>query len=181
MPATEPGENLVGDLFTASAITSIGRCGPISSTKVRLQMKAMFISPKPPAAWSQDRRSGDRDVPFVGAQARPHSCLLRLGCSGLWNPGRCPSLGKRSGKIGGRCSTSTRFVGHYRWASLLRLCEGSRLVDHNQSENQPHRISAKDARGGEIILRTRRRRLIFIGGLVGIVLLVLIVQFAASV
>lgn len=40
-------------------------------------------------------------------------------------------------------------------------------------------VSAQDARGGEIILRTRRRRMIFIVGLVGIVLLVAIMRIAA--
>jgi hypothetical protein len=42
----------------------------------------------------------------------------------------------------------------------------------------PH-YSAEDARGAEIVLRTRRRRLIFIGGLVGFVLLVLVLRFLA--
>lgn len=37
---------------------------------------------------------------------------------------------------------------------------------------------ARDARGGEIILRTRRRRILFLAGLAGIVLLVLIVRLA---
>lgn len=41
----------------------------------------------------------------------------------------------------------------------------------------PH-YSAQDARGGEIILRTRGRRMIFIAGLAGIVLLALLVRFA---
>lgn len=39
--------------------------------------------------------------------------------------------------------------------------------------------SGQDARGGEIILKSRKRRMIFIGGLVGIVLLVVIVRLAA--
>ena len=46
---------------------------------------------------------------------------------------------------------------------------------------EPVRISAHDARGGEIILRTRRRRMIFIGGLVGLVLLAVILRLAAVV
>lgn len=42
----------------------------------------------------------------------------------------------------------------------------------------PPTISAQDARGGEIILRTRARRLIFIAGLVGLVLVaVLLTMF----
>ncbi|MER8803296.1 peptide ABC transporter permease [Mesorhizobium sp. M0998] len=36
-------------------------------------------------------------------------------------------------------------------------------------------FSAEQARQGEIILRTRARRIIFIGGLVGLVLLALLV------
>ncbi|QCB57029.1 peptide ABC transporter permease [Sphingopyxis sp. PAMC25046] len=40
----------------------------------------------------------------------------------------------------------------------------------------PH--AADDARGGEIILRTRRRRLIFIGGLVAWGLIAILALFA---
>lgn len=40
-------------------------------------------------------------------------------------------------------------------------------------------FSAEDARQGEIILRTRMRRIIFIAGLVGIVLLAILLRFAA--
>ena len=48
------------------------------------------------------------------------------------------------------------------------------------AEPEEHRtVSSEDARGGEIILRTRRRRIIFIAGLVGIVVLGLILRFAA--
>ncbi|EMD84317.1 hypothetical protein C725_0247 [Pacificimonas flava] len=39
-------------------------------------------------------------------------------------------------------------------------------------------VSGRDARGGEIILRSRRRRMIFIAGLVGIVVLVFLLRFA---
>jgi hypothetical protein len=42
----------------------------------------------------------------------------------------------------------------------------------------PH-YSAEQVRGGEIILRTRRRRIIFIAGLVGFVLLAILLNFAA--
>ena len=38
--------------------------------------------------------------------------------------------------------------------------------------------SAEDVRQGEIILRTRTRRIIFIAGLVGVVLLALLMNFA---
>jgi len=40
-------------------------------------------------------------------------------------------------------------------------------------------FSAEDARGGEIILRTRARRVIFIAGLVGCVVLGLVVHALA--
>ncbi|TGQ52631.1 peptide ABC transporter permease [Mesorhizobium sp. M1C.F.Ca.ET.193.01.1.1] len=39
-------------------------------------------------------------------------------------------------------------------------------------------FSGRDARQGEIILRTRARRIIFIAGLVGIVLLALVLSIA---
>ena len=39
-------------------------------------------------------------------------------------------------------------------------------------------FDAQEARQGEIILRTRTRRLIFIGGLVGFVILALLLAFA---
>lgn len=42
----------------------------------------------------------------------------------------------------------------------------------------PH-YSAEEARGGEIILRTRNRRILFLAGLVGIVLLALLIRLAA--
>ncbi|MDX8452201.1 peptide ABC transporter permease [Mesorhizobium sp. VK9D] len=40
-------------------------------------------------------------------------------------------------------------------------------------------FSGQDARQGEIILRTRTRRIIFIAGLVGIMVLALMVSLAA--
>ena len=40
-------------------------------------------------------------------------------------------------------------------------------------------IDAEDARGAEIILRKRRSRGIFIAGLVGIVVLILVLRFVA--
>ena len=46
-------------------------------------------------------------------------------------------------------------------------------VDGNTEERI---FSAEDARGGEIILRTRARRVIFIAGLVGCVVLGLVVH-----
>jgi hypothetical protein len=41
-------------------------------------------------------------------------------------------------------------------------------------------FSAEQARQGEIILRTRTRRIIFVAGLVGIVILVAVVRFAVG-
>lgn len=49
--------------------------------------------------------------------------------------------------------------------------------DSPAAEPAPH-VSAEDARGGEIILRTRWRRLVFIGGLVGIVVLAIVARFS---
>jgi len=43
--------------------------------------------------------------------------------------------------------------------------------------NAPH-YSGRQARGGEIILRTPARRMIFLAGLAGIVILTLILSFA---
>ncbi|MBZ9671892.1 hypothetical protein [Mesorhizobium sp. ES1-3] len=41
-------------------------------------------------------------------------------------------------------------------------------------------FSAEQARQGEIILRTRTRRIIFIAGLVGIVILITVIRFAVG-
>ncbi|MER9301849.1 hypothetical protein [Mesorhizobium sp. M0496] len=41
-------------------------------------------------------------------------------------------------------------------------------------------FSAEQARQGEIILRTRTRRIIFVAGLVGIVILIAVVRFAVG-
>ncbi|MGX7873463.1 hypothetical protein ACVDG5_012440 [Mesorhizobium sp. ORM6] len=49
--------------------------------------------------------------------------------------------------------------------------------DSRHSDDGPV-FSAEQARQGEIILRTRTRQIIFIAGLVGIVLLVLLVSLA---
>ncbi|MGE0750057.1 MAG: hypothetical protein AB7K64_05660 [Variibacter sp.] len=40
--------------------------------------------------------------------------------------------------------------------------------------------SAQDARGGEIVLRSRQRRMIFIAGLVGVVVLVILLRLVAG-
>lgn len=52
------------------------------------------------------------------------------------------------------------------------------MAKRPQEPTEARHYSAQDARGGEIILRTRTERLIFIAGLAGIVVLVLIVYFA---
>ncbi|KAA3449772.1 hypothetical protein C7I87_15010 [Mesorhizobium sp. SARCC-RB16n] len=41
-------------------------------------------------------------------------------------------------------------------------------------------FSAEQARQGEIILRTRTRRIIFVAGLVGIVILIAVIRFAVG-
>jgi hypothetical protein len=51
-----------------------------------------------------------------------------------------------------------------------------RRTDDRKAE-QPTTISAEDARQGEIILRTRPRRLIFIAGLAAAVILALLWRF----
>ncbi|MBZ9964603.1 peptide ABC transporter permease [Mesorhizobium sp. BR1-1-2] len=48
----------------------------------------------------------------------------------------------------------------------------------NDPDKEGPVFSAEDARQGEIILRTRTRRIIFIAGLVGIVLLMVLLRFA---
>lgn len=40
-------------------------------------------------------------------------------------------------------------------------------------------ITAQDARGGEIVLRTRRRRMIFLGGLIAFVVLSIVLTVLA--
>jgi hypothetical protein len=50
-------------------------------------------------------------------------------------------------------------------------------VSSNGRQPERHVYPAEKARGGEIVLRSRRQRIIFIGGLVGCVLLVLILWF----
>jgi hypothetical protein len=48
------------------------------------------------------------------------------------------------------------------------------------AKDEPERrtYAGRDVRQGEIILRTRTRRIVFIAGLVGIVILALVLQFA---
>ena len=50
------------------------------------------------------------------------------------------------------------------------------MADHKDSE--PPSYDAEKVRQGEIILRTRRRRIIFIAGLVGFVVLALVIRWA---
>ena len=48
-----------------------------------------------------------------------------------------------------------------------------------KTETEAPTVAAEDARQGEIILRTRRRRIVFISGLVGFVVLVLVMRILA--
>ena len=55
---------------------------------------------------------------------------------------------------------------------------GCMAEERNQQRRQKRQhISAEDARGGEIILRTKTMRLIFIVGLAGLVIIGLILRF----
>ena len=51
-------------------------------------------------------------------------------------------------------------------------------MDETKDPQAPTHISAADARGGEIILKTRRRRLIFVAGLIGLGVLAILVRLA---
>lgn len=53
-----------------------------------------------------------------------------------------------------------------------------RRSDQNGDEGPV--FSAEQARQGEIILRTRTRRIIFVAGMVGIVILIAVVRFAVG-
>lgn len=46
------------------------------------------------------------------------------------------------------------------------------------AELEATRLSGRDARQGEIVLRTRRRRIVFLSGLVGLVVLALVLALA---
>lgn len=54
-------------------------------------------------------------------------------------------------------------------------------MDRKDSGKEAPHISAQDARGGEIILRTRARRWIFLAGLIGFVVLVILLSVAGWV
>ena len=53
------------------------------------------------------------------------------------------------------------------------------MHEPDQNSEGRVRIDARDARGGEVILRRRRNRTIFIAGLVGFVVLALILNWFA--
>lgn len=53
-------------------------------------------------------------------------------------------------------------------------------ADPQRKTPQRKTYEATDARQGEIILRTRRRRMIFFGGLIGILLLGLLLRLCAG-
>lgn len=54
-----------------------------------------------------------------------------------------------------------------------------KISTSNKGENQKQ-ISADQARGGEIILRTRLRRIIFVAGLVGFVFLAVLLAWSGA-
>lgn len=51
--------------------------------------------------------------------------------------------------------------------------------DPDHAPEEPIRIDAADARGADIVLRNRRQRWIFLGGLVAAVVLVIVLQLFA--
>jgi hypothetical protein len=53
------------------------------------------------------------------------------------------------------------------------------MTDPKTKPGEPIRIDAQDARGAEIILKQRRSRMIFIGGLVAFVVLAVMVRLFA--
>ncbi len=46
------------------------------------------------------------------------------------------------------------------------------------TDEEPVHLTARQARGGEIILRSRRRRQIFVAGLIGFVILAIVIYIA---
>ncbi|WNO54489.1 peptide ABC transporter permease [Stakelama saccharophila] len=50
------------------------------------------------------------------------------------------------------------------------------MTEHD-SDDQAQHISARDARGGRIVLNTPARRAVFIGGLVALLVVALLVRF----
>ncbi len=56
----------------------------------------------------------------------------------------------------------------------------SEASEQRKDTKQSPVLSAEEARQGEIILRTRTRRIIFIAGLVGLVVVAFLLQFATG-
>lgn len=56
----------------------------------------------------------------------------------------------------------------------------STMTDNQKQLDEPVHLSAEDAPGGEIILRTRTRRLIFLAGLVGFVIFAVLIRVLGS-
>ncbi|MGY5800157.1 hypothetical protein ACXHMN_02375 [Rhizobium sp. LEGMi12c] len=54
----------------------------------------------------------------------------------------------------------------------------SRRDQGDRDKREPRTFSGEDVRQGEIILKRRWQRLVFIGGLAAIVLVILLVRFA---
>jgi len=52
------------------------------------------------------------------------------------------------------------------------------MEEKSNPKSKPEKISADKARGGEIILRSRRRRIIFLGGLIGMVIIAILLRLA---
>jgi hypothetical protein len=52
------------------------------------------------------------------------------------------------------------------------------MAEPSQSPDPAPHISAEDARGGEIILRSRTRRIVFIAGLALVVLLAIVLRIS---
>lgn len=61
----------------------------------------------------------------------------------------------------------------------MRPPHGVTMPDPAPSDERPIHLSAEEARGGEIVLRTRARRFIFLAGQVGMVLLALVLGVLA--
>jgi len=72
----------------------------------------------------------------------------------------------------------TLFQVAYRTKLALSL-RAHDMPDDRHPGEQPVHLSADEARGGEIILRTRARRLIFLAGIAGIVILGVLIRLFA--
>jgi hypothetical protein len=62
---------------------------------------------------------------------------------------------------------------------MVRVVREDDVSDERHPDGRPVHLSADEARGGEIILRTRARRLIFLAGIAGIVILAVLIRLFA--